>query len=170
MFSIAAIHDDSSTRLQPLFAETAARWRVEGLNVVGLIEEPHGLPGRSCSGGVLRDIASGDLYPIYLDVIPEGTVCHIDVQGAHAACTALTPQIANCDVVLLSKFGKLEAGQGGLTDAFRAAFAAGKPVLTAVSDKHAPAWRAFVPQAASLSPSAEALRAWKDGVIPTPTN
>ena len=36
---------------------------------------------------------------------------------------------AGCDLVVLSKFGKLEAGGGGLRDAFGAAIEAGVPVL-----------------------------------------
>jgi hypothetical protein len=162
---IAAVREDSSTRVQAVFAEEAARWRAEGLRVAGLVEEPHALPDRSCSGGVLRDVTSSKRYPIYLDVIPEWVTCHIDAQGAQTACDAILSQITDCDVVMLSKFGKLETGQSGLAEAFRAAFAAGKPVLTAVSNKHAKAWRAFAPQAIEVLPNPVALRAWRDRVL-----
>jgi hypothetical protein len=162
--SIAAIEDDSSTRAQTLFADEIARWRAEGVRVVGYVEEPHGLPDRSCSGGVLCDVVTGARYPIYLETLPEGATCHIDAKGAQTACAALLPQIADCDVVVLSKFGKLEAAEGGLGAAFRAAVSAGKPLLTAVSDKHRAAWRSFAPDAVAVSAEPGALRAWRDKV------
>jgi hypothetical protein len=161
---VAAIEDGHSTSAQSLFAEEAARWRAEGVRVVGFVEEPHDLPDRACSGGVLRDVVTGARYPIYLETVPEGATCHIDARGAQTACAALLPQIADCDVVVLSKFGKLEAARNGLAEAFRAAITAGKPVLTAVSDKHATAWRAFAPQAVALPSEPGALRDWKDAV------
>jgi hypothetical protein len=48
------------------------------------------------------------------------------------------------DLVILSKFSNLEAERGGLSDAFRAAVAAGLPVATAVLSAVAEAWRDFV--------------------------
>lgn len=48
-----------------------------------------------------------------------------------------------CDLVVLSKFGKLEAGGGGLRDAFAAAIDAGVPLLTSVSQNFSVAWEAF---------------------------
>jgi hypothetical protein len=50
---------------------------------------------------------------------------------------------AGCDLVLLNKFGKLEAANSGLADAFRAAIEADVPVLTSVSPAHEAAWVKF---------------------------
>ena len=69
-------------------------------------------------------------------------------------------QIQTGDLVVLSKFGKLEAMRSGLTGAFEAAIAAGKPVLTTVSEKHREAWRAFAPDATVLPADKTALQAW----------
>lgn len=157
---IAAVVGTDSATIQALFVDAVARWRANGVRVAGMIEEAHGLPNRTCSGGVLRDIASGAPYPIYLETVPENTSCHLDAQGAETACSALLEQIAACDLVVLSKFGKLEAAGGGLTEAFQAARAAGKPVLTTVSDKHREAWGSFAPEAAFLRPDATALQDW----------
>src|SRR5690606_22877820 len=120
--------------------EMVARWRTVGIKVVGLTEEGHGLPGRTCNAGVLCDIASGARYSIYRDVPLNASSCHIDAAGAQAAGDAVLTQIATSDLVVLSKFGKLEAAGEGLAETFRAAVAARKPILTTVSSLHRDAW------------------------------
>lgn len=75
--------------MQALFDASVARWRRSGVRVAGVIEEPHGLPGRPCSAGFLRDIASGARYSIHLPMPPRRTSCHIDAAGAQRAGAAL---------------------------------------------------------------------------------
>ncbi len=69
-------------------------------------------------------------------------------------------QIPDSDVVVLSKFGKLEAAGGGLAPAFAAAIAAGKPVLTTVSELHRDAWQRLAPDAVRLPADPAAIRDW----------
>lgn len=149
--SIAAIEGEQSEAAQPLLARVAALWRGRGLSVAGVVAETHAMPDRSCSAGVLRSVAGGDAYSIYLEELPSGRVCHLDAAGVEAACAATLGQIPDCDVVVLSKFGKLEAAGGGLVPAFAAAIAAGRPLITSVSAKHRDAWRRFAPQAVCVA-------------------
>lgn len=163
--SAALLRTDDA--LEPLLARAVAEWRAAGINVAGVLAEPHGLPGRACGAGLLRDIASGAPQRIYLETAPATTSCHLDATGVEAACRRLTGQIAISDLVVLSKFGKLEAAGGGLAPTFRAALAAGKPLLTTVSEKHLDAWRAFAPGAVLLE-GAAALAAWWRRLAPRP--
>jgi nucleoside-triphosphatase THEP1 len=158
---IATVTGADSAATQALFAALADGWRASGLKVVGVIAEAHGLPDRTCSAGILRDIVSGNPYPIYLETAPANTSCHLDAAGVETACTTLLDQIAASDVVVLSKFGKLEAMRQGLAGAFEAAIAAGKPVLTTVSEKHRDAWRAFAPDTVWLAADKAAIDAWQ---------
>lgn len=160
---IAVVRGADSATVQALFRDAVAHWRASGLKVVGLIEETHGLPGRVCSAGVLRDIISGTRFPIYLDTPPLGTSCHIDGAGASRASISMIEQVPASDIVVLSKFGKLEAGGSGLIGAFEAAKSTGKCLLTTVSDKHKEAWEAFAPGAAVLQATVSAIEAWLDG-------
>lgn len=157
---IAAVIGADSRHIQTLFAAAIADWRATGVKVVGVIEETSGLSDRSCSAGTLRDIVSGKPFPIYLEVAPSHTSCHLDATGVNAASAGLLHQVQTGDLVVLSKFGKLEAMRSGLVNAFEAAIAAGKPVLTTVSDKHRDAWRAFAPDAICLPADKTALQAW----------
>jgi len=157
---IAAVRGPDSASLQALFQHMVERWRASGVQVVGLIEKTHGLAGRTCNAGVLHDIASGRPYPIFREAVLRSDACHIDVAGAEIASKAVLAQIGTCDLVILSKFGKLEAAKRGLIGAFEAAIALGKPVLTTVSDRHLQAWREFAPDASVLEARPDALGEW----------
>jgi len=156
---LAAFQCADSDRAQHEMLAAIDRFRSAGVRVVGVIEERDPAIVAACSAGALRDISSLQSHNIYLDTPRADTSCRIDATGVDAACAALLAQIPAADVVLLSKFGKLEAAGGGLFPALQAALAAGKPVITAVSEKHRDAWRDFAPAATVLATADEAL-AW----------
>lgn len=156
----AAVLGSDGARAQALLATMVAHWRAAGARIVGVIAEPHGLPERTCGAGILRDIVSGRPYPIYLETAPSHTSCHLDAAGVAGACAAILDQIAASDLVVLSKFGKLEAARGGLAPAFAAAMAAAKPLLTTVSDNQRDAWRVYAPDAVVLDAEGAALQDW----------
>lgn len=157
---IARIVGTDSATVQRLFAEAVRRWRATGIRVAGVIEETHGLAGRTCNAGVLRDVLTGERHSIFLAILPPGKICHIDASGAEQAGRSVLAGIADSDVVVLSKFGKLEAEGRGLIGAFEAAAAVGKPILTTVADKHLEAWKAFAPEAKTIAPSVAAIESW----------
>ncbi|MGH7102517.1 MAG: DUF2478 domain-containing protein [Acetobacteraceae bacterium] len=157
---IAAVVRSDDETAQKLIAAAVAEWRAAGARVVGVIAEPHGLPDRTCGAGSLRDIASGKSWQIYLETAPSATTCHLDADGVQAACRGILDQIAESDLVVVSKFGKLEAARGGLMPAIEAAMEAGKPVLTTVSERHREAWREFAPDAAEVVADPAAIRRW----------
>jgi hypothetical protein len=74
--------------------------------------------------------------------------CHLQGAGIVAACVDICAEIeVGCDLVMLSKFGQLEALRSGLMDAFIGAVGRGIPIITAVSPVYAKPWDDF---AASL--------------------
>jgi hypothetical protein len=93
-------------------------------------------------------------------------MCHLDGIGAAAAAAGVESDItAGCDLVLLNKFGKLEAAGDGLAIAFRAAVTAGLPLLTSVSPAHDEAWRRFVDQEYAVLPAdPAAIDLWRQAV------
>ncbi|MBA2126020.1 hypothetical protein DLM45_07260 [Hyphomicrobium methylovorum] len=157
---VAAVIGASSTRVQSLFLEVVDTWLAEGVRVAGLIEEPISAVEQVCSAGALRVIGTDERHSIFLDAPPAGTSCHVDASGAEAASASVLRKIAAADIVVLSKFGKLEAGGGGIRPAFETAMRLGIPILTAVSEKHLDAWRAFAPVAEDLAPNSTALFDW----------
>jgi Cyanate lyase C-terminal domain/Protein of unknown function (DUF2478) len=79
-----------------------------------VIGEPHGPSDRTCTAGILRDIVSGKPYQIHLETPPNHTSCDIDAAGVETACAAVINDVLASDLVVLSKFRKLEAVQQGL--------------------------------------------------------
>lgn len=159
----AAILNVESVDAQALLQTVARGWSGAGIKVAGVIASSRGLE-EICSAGTLRDLASGHDFTVALDAAPEGTSCHLDTAGMEAACAELMDQIPTAEIVVLSKFGKLEAMQRGLWTAFAAAKASHKALLTTVSAKHMDAWTAFASDAAWLKADTREIEAWWAGV------
>lgn len=164
--SLAAVTGRDSGEVQAAFAAIANELLAKSLRVVGVVSEALAPPHGTCTAGFLRDIASDARFKIYLQHAPLDTSCHLDESGVNAACRHLLPQIPSCDLVIMSKFGKLEASGAGLAPAFEAAIKARKPVLTSVSERHWAAWRAFAPGAANLGGDEPAIQSWLEKLRP----
>lgn len=164
---IAVVHGAPGAVVQRLFAQLVAEWR-PSVRLAGVLAEDHGLPDRGCSAGHLRSIASGELFPIFQDLGPGSIACHLEGSGALTAAAAVRRDIAaGCDLVVLSKFGKLEAGGQGLRDAFDAAIEAELPVLTSVSPAFETAWGNYaLPLFVMLPADTTRIRAWWQAIRP----
>jgi hypothetical protein len=140
---IAVVQGADGAVIQRLLGDVAAApWCPSG--VAGIIELPKSDdPG--CGRAMLRNIRSGATFSLFQDLGAGSTACALDPGGVTEACAAVCRDIAaGCDLVLLSKFGKLEAETGGgLLAAFVAAIEADVPVLTAVSPYNMDRWDTF---------------------------
>ena len=165
--NIAVVQGARGPVVQDLFRTLADRWHAEA-RVIGALAEDHGLPDRACSAGYLCNLSDGARYPIFQDLGRGSQTCHLSGDGAVLAAAAVRRDIERgCDLVILSKFGKLEAAGGGLRDAFAAAIEAGVPVLTSVSAPQAAAWETFAaPLFAALAADAGEIESWWRGVRP----
>ncbi len=159
--TIAVVRGTSSAQVQDLFRVLVDRWK-PSVRLAGLIAESHGLADRACSAGFLRNIATAERFSIFVDLGPGSTTCHLDGTGALIAADAVQRDIrAGCDLVLLSKFGKLEADGKGLLQAFKTAIKAGIPLLTSVSPALEEPWKRIAgPSFAILPADADRIDAW----------
>ncbi len=100
------------------------------------------------------------------DLGPGAVACRLDASGVVSAAEAVQQGIAaGCDLVILNKFGKIEAERSGLAPAFASAIEAGVPILTSVSPKFTEAWERFAaPLYVIVPPDADALDDWWLGV------
>jgi len=162
---IAVVQGVPSAEVQRLFQTLVERWRLT-THLAGVIAEDHGLADRACSAGFLRSLGSGERFPIFQDLGAGAEACHLAGDGAVTAAAAVRRDIAGgCDLVVLSKFGKLEAEGGGLRDAFGAAIEAEIPVLTSVSPKFAAAWESFAAPLSIVVPGdVDGIDAWWQAV------
>ena len=117
----------------------------------------------------LHNIGDGRRFALFQDLGSGSTSCAVDPGGVADACAAVCNDIsAGCDLVVLSKFGKLEAENGsGLLAAFVAALESGVPVVTSVSPNRLAQWDAFAaPYYETIEPSLDAIAAWWSGQSP----
>lgn len=159
---IAAIANREGRDPQASLSTAAIRWHDAGVRVAGVIAEAYEGEG-ICSAGFLRDIVTGRTFPIHFDNPPEGTSCHLDARGVDGACEELLPQIEGAELIVLSKFGKLESMKKGLWPVFSAAAAAGTPLLTTVSSRFLDAWNAWAPAAVWIEPDEAEIEKWRHG-------
>lgn len=157
--NVAVIANREGLDSQLLLLKFVGNLRRAGVKVAGILAENNDAAGE-CSANFVRDIASGRQFSVHLDAPPAGTACHLDASGMEDAGHGLLGQIPAADIVIFSKFGKLEAARGGFWPAFEATCRAGKPLLTTVSPKHVDAWKAFAPQAIWLNGDDAAIDDW----------
>ena len=153
---IAAIQGGASEIIQGLlreFAEAVA----PRVRVAGAVERE-----RAGADPELSTLGDGRRFPIFQNLGPSSTACSVDSAGIVTACGAVLQDIAaGCDLLVLSKFGKLEAERSGLSAAFAAGVAAQIPILTSVAPKFDAQWRAFAaPLFEMLPPRMTAIEAW----------
>lgn len=162
MSRILALQGAPRETIQGALAAFAARRRAEGWRVAGLIEVAAGPDGPGCAGQALLDLATGVLHHIGQDLGRHASACHLDSSGVAAACqSAMNALAEGCDVLVLAKFGKLEAARSGLVDAFGRAMERDVPVLTSVAPSSMASWAAFEGGLARLAaPDADIIDAW----------
>jgi hypothetical protein len=136
---------------------------------VGLIAENHDLPDRACSAGFLRNITTEERFSIFQDLGLGSTACHVDGSGALQVAAAVQRDIAaGRDLVVLSKFGKLEAGGGGLLRAFKAAVEAQIPLLTSVSPAFEGPWKKLCGGSLTILSAGPDITTWWQGIRKSP--
>lgn len=147
--------------VQDLFRHVAQGWQ-PAVRLAGLLAEDHGRAELRCSAGYMRSLADGRRFTMFQELGAGACGCHLDGGGVAQAAEAVRADVARgCDLVILSKFGKLEAAGSGLRDAFAAAIEAGVPVLTAVSPAWRDDWHRFATPFYEILPAdAARLEAW----------
>src|SRR5262245_2997711 len=119
--TIAAVQGAPSAVVQDMCRTFVAGWKSSAC-IAGVLEERHGQGGQVCGAGYLLSIAAGLRYPMFQDLGPGSKACRIDPAGVLVAGEAVRQDIAaDCDLVVLNRFAKLEAGREGLMSAFAAA-------------------------------------------------
>ncbi|MBN8486668.1 MAG: DUF2478 domain-containing protein [Burkholderiales bacterium] len=162
--NIAALRHDGSLDMDTLLAQAAARAQTAGLRVRGLVMTwPDG--AAACGAMVLKDVQTGESFLVSQDLGPGATGCRVDTQGFARASVVLRRALDEQplpDLVVINRFGGLEAEGEGLAEELMALVAAEVPVLTAVADKHAQAWARFSGEWPLMEP--QALPGWLDGL------
>jgi nucleoside-triphosphatase THEP1 len=159
---IAAVVGSSNISKQDLLADFVRRRRAQGLRVAGIIEVAEKAASGACGSLFVLDLATGARIAISQDLGAGSTACNLDPGGLAEACAAAQRAIeAGADLVVLSKFGKMEAGRGGLCGAFASAIDAELPIVTTVNPVMREDWARFAGDLSDdVAPDAAALESW----------
>jgi hypothetical protein len=126
-----------------LAAKTEAMAK-DGLRLAGLIQESRPRDERRKCDIYLRDLATGEIHGVSDDRGPEARGCLLNtdrlLRAGQAAERGLS---AETDLLVLCKFGKTEAGGGGLRSLMATALELAVPVLIGVPRANLEPFRAF---------------------------
>lgn len=143
--AVAAVVYEPGSRIEEFFAALAVRLQAEGIAVSGLLQ--HSLRAREedrCSFE-MEDLGQGVRFRISQDLGTGSSACSIDHAAIASASVVLRRAILDApDVVMVNKFGALEAAGEGLREEMNAIVAAGLPMLTTVNREQIDDWRAYV--------------------------
>ena len=162
----AAILQRAGSDADALLAQAAARQRALGRRVRGLLMT-YPEPAAGCAGPmVLVDLHEGTRFLVSQPMGPGSGACRGDPQGFAQASGVLRAALDEApDLVVVNRFGALEAEGGGFAAELLELLARGVPVLTAVNERHLPAWQHFSGGAAVLPAEAAAVDAWLEAAL-----
>lgn len=165
--AVAAIVYAPGSRIQEFFANVAHRLAASGVAVAGLLQHSLLADGADRCSFEMEDLGGGGRYRISQELGPGSDACSIDHAAIAAASVVLRRAISlKPDVVLVNKFGALEAAGEGLRDEMNQVAAAGLPLLTTVSLAQVADWRRYAGEAGEELPmDLDAVLAWA-GVEP----
>jgi len=141
----------------------------QGYVVRGLIQRNDLPPEGGCACTMnLIDVESRREFKISQDLGPHSEGCRVDTAQMAEASGVLRQALAEkADLIVVNKFGKLEAEAKGLADELLTIMASGTPVVTTVETPLLERWRDFSGGLAhELSPTCGGLMRWWEGVRP----
>lgn len=167
MFPIAAVVYEDGIYPDRAMAAAIAPLEDLGLPLAGAIQVPaETVEDRHACDMLLKDLASGEVTAIAEHRGRHARGCRLDVGVLTGMGEGVLQSLQDGEPVLLviNKFGKIEAAGGGLRDAIAEAAALGIPVLVGVPARNLDSWRAFVGTLAAELPVDEAAIAdWLAG-------
>lgn len=151
---------NANAMLEYFARQQAAR----GYRVLGLIQR-RAEEDRPCAGDViLYDLAGDESFVISQRLGKESTCCSVDPAGVAEAGVVLRRALAlpqPVDLLVVNKFGKLEADGGGLMDEIAMAAGLGVPVLTSVHQSRLDRWLDFTGDfGVGIAPDRAAIAQW----------
>ena len=146
------------------FLERAAR---SGARIAGLVQEHADAQGCALHDARVRNLGTGEILPIMQDLGAEATGCRVDPAAIAVAARMLDHARETApDLLVASRFGRLESEGGGMLAEIGQAFGDGLAVLICVPSRYIGSWNAFADGLdVQLPPSADAIARWWESVV-----
>ncbi|RMH46089.1 MAG: DUF2478 domain-containing protein [Alphaproteobacteria bacterium] len=160
-------------RTDALIARAVDMFLADGLRVAGVVcARPPGDGAHPCDMD-LRVLPDGFSRRISQPLGRAARGCRLDGAAIEAMAAAVGAGLAGADLLVVNKFGRLEAAGRGLCGAIAQALEMEIPVLVGVNRLNLPHFEAFAGgMAVRLEPGIDAIRAWfaaaRAGALPGP--
>lgn len=139
----AIIYDEGAATTA--FARSLVACATEGgLRVAGLVEDDRPRPDRARCDMILHELASGERLLISEYRGKEARGCRLDPDALLRAGELARRGLAEADLLILNKFGKIECEGGGLRSLIVDALDRTVPIVIFVARRNLEAWREFV--------------------------
>lgn len=142
-----------------------------GIVVAGVLQHDTARQDRSRCDMSLENISSGDVIGLSEDRGAAARGCRIDERGLIEVAPMIDHALATLNPALLviNKFGKIEAEGRGLRECILKASLMGIPVLIGVPERNLDAWLAFAGEFSTLiDGTPEDINAWLRNVLSDP--
>lgn len=162
MNPLAAVLYGENEKVDALFEELRAAACAQGFRVGGLVQAP------CAENVVVTHIESGKRIDLMQELGACAEGCRLDTAALAEAAGLLAQSVAAApDLLLITRFGKVETEGGGFLEEIGAAASAGVPTLIGVAASRAADWRAFAGDFAETLPcSRDAVFGWWNSVAP----
>lgn len=164
--AIAAIVYSDGVYPDRIIARAIEPLRAAGVPLAGALQVESAAAGRHPCDMLLEDLARGEVHAIAEHRGREARGCRLDVglltEIGEAVLQSLQDEQPR--LLVVNKFGKIEADGGGLRQAVAEAVDLGIPVLVGVPARNLDRWRAFAgPLAVELPATVGAIAGWLAG-------
>jgi hypothetical protein len=141
---LAAVIYPSGFKIDDFLIRIADLLRADQVKLAGALQENARDTAGFCSAMTLVDLRSRSRVRISQDLGLQAEGCRLDARGIAEIGPLIERTVdQDAELIILNRFGKAEAGGGGLRSAFVRAMEAGIPTLTAVREPYIEAWSQF---------------------------
>ena len=159
---IAAIVHDSAEAADEQLYPVIQYLQEQGLIVLGVVQAPEEVSFAYRSKMGIMDLKNGAYTSISQDLGEHNTSCCLD-SAAVSAASIILKQARNesPDLLVVNRFGKLEAEGEGFADEMLEIMSEGLPMITVVATRFLPEWREFSGGLAKELPAdSDQIKAW----------
>jgi len=165
--AIAALVHESAEYADEFLYAFIQDLQAQDKNILGVIQAHPEVSFAYGSQMGIVDLSTGAYLSIAQDLGKHNTSCCLDAEAVSNASTILqAARMQSPDLLIVNRFGKLEAEGDGFADEMLEIMSEGTPMLTVVAERFLPQWREFTGGLATeIAPDSAALHQWYDQAV-----
>lgn len=140
---LALVYADGAAACRTI-SELGYRLRDTGAVVAGIVAYHATREGTPRCDMEIEELSSRIILQLADDQTPQPAGCRVDPAAMQDAAALISAAFQKCpELLIVNKFGQLEADGGGLADVITEAIDLGIPVIVGVPERHVARWREF---------------------------